>query len=120
MNVYVLSNPSMPGLIKIGRTVAVDQRITQLSCVTSVPLPFVLEYEDVPVDDAEVERIAHRLLAAHRVNPAREFFRVSVELAIETVQVAALVAAWNKAGDKARQRFRELMDTPVFDHSRAA
>jgi len=28
---------------------------------------------------------------------------------------AALVAAWNKAGETARQRFRELIDTPVMD-----
>lgn len=32
-------------------------------------------------------------------------------------QYAALVSAWNKAGEQARQRFRELIDTPVFDHS---
>jgi len=35
------------------------------------------------------------------------------------VQYAALVAAWNKAGEVARQRFRELIDTPVFDRSAA-
>lgn len=34
-------------------------------------------------------------------------------------QYAALVAAWNKAGEAARQRFRELIDTPVFDRSAA-
>lgn len=35
-------------------------------------------------------------------------------------QYATLVSAWNKAGETARQRFRELIDTPVFDHSEAA
>lgn len=30
-------------------------------------------------------------------------------------QYAALVSAWNKAGEVARQRFRELIDTPVMD-----
>lgn len=34
-------------------------------------------------------------------------------------QYAALVAAWNKAGETARQRFRELIDEPVFDRSAA-
>lgn len=34
-------------------------------------------------------------------------------------QYAALVAAWNKAGETARQRFRELIDGPVFDRSAA-
>lgn len=30
-------------------------------------------------------------------------------------QYAALVSAWNKAGETARQRFRELIDEPVMD-----
>lgn len=30
-------------------------------------------------------------------------------------QYAALVSTWNKAGETARQRFRELIDTPVMD-----
>jgi ParB-like chromosome segregation protein Spo0J len=34
-------------------------------------------------------------------------------------QYDALVAAWNKAGEPARQRFRELIDAPVFDRSAA-
>lgn len=34
-------------------------------------------------------------------------------------QYAALVAAWNKAGETARQRFRDLIDAPVFDRSAA-
>lgn len=32
-------------------------------------------------------------------------------------QYAALVGAWNKAGEDARRRFRELIDTPVMDRS---
>jgi hypothetical protein len=35
------------------------------------------------------------------------------------VQYASLVAAWNKAGEAARHRFRELIDTPVMDRSAA-
>lgn len=34
-------------------------------------------------------------------------------------QYATLVAAWNKAGEVARQRFRELIDTPAMDRSAA-
>ena len=30
-------------------------------------------------------------------------------------QYAALVSAWNKAGEAARQRFRELIDAPIMD-----
>lgn len=34
-------------------------------------------------------------------------------------QYAALVAAWNRAGEAARQRFRDLIDIPVMDRSAA-
>lgn len=120
MNVYVLSNPAMPGLVKIGRAVAVEGRVAQLSQLTAVPLPFNLEYSDLPVDDIEVERIAHRLLSAYRVNPSREFFRVTVDDAVAAVQVAALMSAWNKASAEARTEFMARIDTPVFDRSEAA
>lgn len=54
---------------------------------------------------------------------ARRFVKVADEpLTDEEAaekQYAALVSAWNKAGESARQRFRELIDTPVMDRSAA-
>ena len=43
--VYVLTNPAMPGLVKIGKTTQNDvtTRISQLY-TTGVPLPFDCEY----------------------------------------------------------------------------
>lgn len=119
MNIYVLSNPAMPGMVKIGRSISVEARVDQLSRLTAVPLPFVLEYTDTPVDDIEVELVAHRMLARYRVNPSREFFRLSVEDAVAAVQVAALMSAWNKASAEARQEFLDRIETPVFDRSAA-
>jgi hypothetical protein len=40
--VYLLSNDSIPGWVKIGRTNAIDRRLKELYN-TSVPLPFKLE-----------------------------------------------------------------------------
>ncbi len=42
--VYVLTNPTMPGLIKIGRTTNLEQRVKSLSSDTGVPLPFEVFY----------------------------------------------------------------------------
>ena len=43
--VYVLSNASMPGLIKVGMTTKVpDGRAKELSSDTSTPTPFIVEY----------------------------------------------------------------------------
>lgn len=119
MNVYVLSNPAMPGMVKIGRTVAVEPRVEALSFCTAVPLPFAVEYVQQDADDCEVEALTHKLLSAHRINPRREFFSVSPEQAMEAIQLAALMAAWNKASAEARQEFLDRIDTPVFDRSAA-
>ena len=35
------------------------------------------------------------------------------------VQVNSLIAAWNRAGPEARQRFRDHIDEPVFENTRA-
>lgn len=54
---------------------------------------------------------------------ARRFVKIDEALTDEEAsekQFAALVVAWNKAGETARQRFREeIIDTPVFDRSAA-
>lgn len=54
---------------------------------------------------------------------ARRIVKVDEPLTDEEAsdkQFAALVAAWNKAGESARQRFRdEIVDAPVFDRSAA-
>jgi ribosomal protein S27E len=42
--VYVLSNESMPGLVKIGFTARdITKRVTELNSGTAVPAPFVIE-----------------------------------------------------------------------------
>ena len=78
--VYVLSNPAMPDLVKVGRTTNDPrQRVANLSAATGVPLPFELELV-IEVTDATVyESALHNLLEGSRVNPKREFFAIDVE-----------------------------------------
>lgn len=49
--VYVLSNPAMPDIVKVGRTNDVRRRMAISSSRTEVPLPFVLELA-IEIDDA--------------------------------------------------------------------
>lgn len=83
---YVLVNPAMPGLIKIGRTSRPPAtRVSELSGATGVPVPFVLLY-DVRVPDAVAgERYVHQLLEERgaRVAGNREFFDVTPSVAVE-------------------------------------
>jgi hypothetical protein len=81
--VYVVTNPAIPGMVKIGYTSQADakDRIAQLYS-TGVPVPFDLEYA-ARVDNAkQVEDALHTAFAPYRINPKREFFRIEPEQAI--------------------------------------
>ncbi|GGF20358.1 GIY-YIG nuclease family protein [Hymenobacter cavernae] len=84
--VYVLTNPAMPGMVKIGRTSQDDAktRIDQLY-TTGVPVPFNLEFVCRVPNSEEVEKALHLAFAPHRINPKREFF------SIEPIQAIAIL-----------------------------
>ena len=88
MIVYVLSNPAMPGLVKIGRTDNTDAniRIAQLY-TTGVPVPFTLEYACKVSNPDEVERALHIAFGPQRTNPKREFFNIEPEQAIAILRL---------------------------------
>lgn len=81
--VYVLSNPVMPGLVKIGKTDQndVSDRIAQLY-TTGVPVPFTLEFACRVPNADEVEKAFHIAFAPQRVNARREFFQIEPEQAV--------------------------------------
>ncbi|HEF5152602.1 T5orf172 domain protein [Burkholderia multivorans] len=80
--VYILINPSMPGLIKIGRTLRdARTRARELSS-TSVPTPFQVAFELFAEQHEALESKAHRALTDFRVDAAREFFRYPLDKAI--------------------------------------
>lgn len=86
--VYVLTNPAMPGLVKIGKT---DQsnpetRVSQLY-TTGVPVPFSIEYACRVPNSTEVETALHRAFDPQRINPRREFFRIDPEQAIAVLRL---------------------------------
>ena len=88
--VYVLTNPAMPGLVKIGCTGRMPgDRARELSDKTSVPTPFVVAW-CCPVSDWQaVERLTHSRLSACRPNRNREFFACSARSARRAVKAAA-------------------------------
>jgi hypothetical protein len=84
--VYVLTNPAMPGLVKIGRTSRLsDNRVAELSAATGVPAAFEVFFE-LQVDNCEAaERAVHEELATCRFRGEREFFRVAPDAAASAV-----------------------------------
>ena len=84
--VYILSNDSLNGLLKIGSTTfGAEKRAKQLSYTTALPTPFTVVYEIYVRHYIEFEKAIHRKLDSYRVNPKREFFAVSIDKAIEVI-----------------------------------
>ncbi len=86
--VYVLTNPAMPGFVKIGKTLMEDvsQRLAQLY-TTGVPFPFELAFACKVPNADEVERALHRAFAPNRVNTKREFFNIEPDQAISILKL---------------------------------
>lgn len=86
--VYVLTNPAMPNLVKIGKTtqLEVDARMRQLYS-TGVPFPFECAFACQVKDATEVEKALHIAFRKNRLNPNREFFEIDPEQAIAILKL---------------------------------
>ncbi|GAA3368730.1 hypothetical protein GCM10020367_08260 [Streptomyces sannanensis] len=83
---YIQRNPAFPEMLKIGYSDRLaEDRAKELSR-TSVPFPFEVLFRTVSSHAENVERAVHRLLTAQRVSAEREFFRASLETAIEAIR----------------------------------
>lgn len=82
--VYLLTNPVMPGLVKIGMTTRedMDTRMKELYS-TGVPVPFECQYacRVKKSDCAKIEKALHTAFSPQRINANREFFRIQLEQA---------------------------------------
>lgn len=102
--VYILSNPAMPGLLKVGFTLRdAALRAGELSGATGVPAGFVIEWT-LPVEGnpQAVEQAAHARLSG--VSAGKEFFRTSLERA-----KAACLAAYVDVHPIAASRHDEAL-----------
>lgn len=88
--VYILSNPSMTNLIKIGQTRrSPEERARELSRNTSIPVDFIVEFEMFTLDRLMLEKVTHEKLEPYRFNKKREFFEIGVEEAAKIIRVEA-------------------------------
>ena len=84
--VYIISNPAMPGLVKIGKTINLEARLQSLYS-SGVPMPFRCIYAKEVDNYSEVERKLHKGLNSHRENSNREFFRIPEEEVINFLEL---------------------------------
>lgn len=86
--IYILSNESMPDLIKIGMTEErLEERVKELSRQTGVPLPFEVYFACEVENMREVEKSLHDAFMDHRINPKKEFFRLSPERVVSILKL---------------------------------
>lgn len=85
--VYILTNPAMPGLIKIGKTrLNPTDRAAQLH-TTGVPAGFQVEYACRTNDPEAVEQAMHVAFGPTRLSHKREFFQITPEQAIAVLSL---------------------------------
>ena len=86
--VYVLSNPTTPGLLKIGYTKKLpEERAKQISAATGVALPYKVDWAYKCFNGETVEREVHHKLKSQRVNNSKEFFQIGLEEAKEVINL---------------------------------
>lgn len=104
--VYVLTNPAMPGLVKIGKTtqLEVEERMKQLYS-TGVPVPFDCAFACKVKDAGEVEKALHLAFGMTRINPNREFFKLEPERVIAVLQLLKV--------DNITQQFEKTIESDV-------
>jgi hypothetical protein len=86
--IYLLINPAMPGLIKIGYTTQNDvkHRMAQIYS-TGIPLPFECVYAAKVQNHEKIEKALHTAFAPDRLNPKREFFEIEPAQAIAIIKL---------------------------------
>jgi hypothetical protein len=88
--VYLLTNPTMPDLVKIGRTTDLESRLRQLSTHSGVPVPFECFYACEVADSVKVEKALHDAFGDHRINSRREFFRLNPDRAVAILELVTI------------------------------
>jgi hypothetical protein len=85
--VYILTNPAIPGMIKIGYT-RLDpfERAIQVSRGTGVPMGYEVEWAYKCYKGERIEREVHKYFKKERVSPTREFFRVTLDEAKQIIE----------------------------------
>ena len=113
--VYVLTNPVMSGLVKIGMTTRdnLDARMKELYG-TGVPVPFECKYAcKVKLSDcAKIEKALHAAFAPNRINANREFFQIKPE------QAMAILELFNR--EDVTQEITEEIDNDLTSEDKSA
>lgn len=118
--VYALINPSLEGMVKIGKTLRPpDERAKELSSSTGVPTPFYVAYKIYVSDCDQAEKYMHTLLSSKgfRVSSNREFFQIPLDevvkmmIKVESNFQTSLEGSENEIFNNSEDTFGETINT---------
>lgn len=81
--VYIISNPAMPGIFKIGFTLKDPELRAKELDSTGAPYPFIVEYEILVDEPYTLEQHVHKALRSQR--EGKEWFRCDFSQAVQTI-----------------------------------
>lgn len=84
--VYIITNPAMPGLVKVGFSTKDPAIRAKELGGTGVPFPYVVEYDALVRAPRHAEQKIHEKLAHKRA--AKEWFHCTVEEALVAIRAA--------------------------------
>ena len=83
--VYIMTNASMPGLVKVGMSSKMpEKRAKELGGETGIPTPFITQYYSLFDDMMEAEREAH--ISLNKYHHGKEFFKTDVATAVYHIE----------------------------------
>lgn len=83
--VYIISNPAIPGVIKVGfSTKDPNERAKELG--TGSPQPYKVEYEVLVNNPQDIEKVTHNSLADNRAG--KEWFSCDISIALKAIKQA--------------------------------
>lgn len=88
--IYVLSNGSMPGLVKIGQSAADPELRAQNLHTTGLPEAFHVEYKGLFDNYVQLERKVYEELTYCRHAKQREFFFISAKEVVKQIKTLSL------------------------------
>ena len=108
--VYVLTNPAIPGLVKIGCTTRDPEARARELNGTGLPQPYTVLWHSGPVvDHRALEQRTHAALEPLRDNPGREFFRIDPREAVEEIE--RIAKRWGHTHHEAGEAGHRISET---------
>lgn len=112
--IYILTNESMPGLVKIGMTSRHPRARAKEMRTTGVPTPFKVSGEwKVPEKELKkLERKCHYKLRKHRVDSGREFFKLSLDEAKQAIEeiISEQQLVWRQKEEQKKEHIKRIAE----------